>query len=389
MARGAGSRARLFSFHAVAECRAPMTLPSDHFDGRRFFNPTPPAQQPFSAVPRMLLEKRTPWPARVDVPLRQPPALDGAAATSTFIGHSTFLIQTAAGNILTDPMYSERASPLSIGRTAARAPAGHRVRRSAADLDDPAQPQSLRSLRSADASQAGVDADPIVVTPLGNGRLVRSAGLGRIEELDWWQDATSRRGADHADAGASLLGAHAVRSQPRAVGRIPAGRRRQAHLLRRRQRLCAALSRDPAAPRSVRSRADPDRRLRAALVHGRGAHEPGGGGAGASRSRRAEEHRHALRHLPADQRGDRRAAARSTRRAAQRIPEDRFSTLEPGARSRSCRSDPLPPDLTPPAKLPVDPAILPILPCDRRRRFHLRRFSSSGGFIVCHFVARS
>ena len=42
-----------------------------------------------------------------------PPALDGAAAVITFIGHATFLIQTAAGNLLTDPMYSERASPLT------------------------------------------------------------------------------------------------------------------------------------------------------------------------------------------------------------------------------------------------------------------------------------
>jgi L-ascorbate metabolism protein UlaG (beta-lactamase superfamily) len=32
--------------------------------------------------------------------------------------------------------------------------------------------------------------DPIVVTPLGNAPLVRSAGLTRVEELDWWQEAT-------------------------------------------------------------------------------------------------------------------------------------------------------------------------------------------------------
>ena len=31
--------------------------------------------------------------------------------------------------------------------------------------------------------------DPLVVTPLGNGALVRSAGIRRVEELDWWQDA--------------------------------------------------------------------------------------------------------------------------------------------------------------------------------------------------------
>jgi len=87
---------------------------SDHFDGRRFVNPIGIAGQPFSAIPRMLLEPRTPWPARVDVPPQLPPSPDGASAVVTFIGHATFLIQTAAGNILTDPMYSQRAGPLNL-----------------------------------------------------------------------------------------------------------------------------------------------------------------------------------------------------------------------------------------------------------------------------------
>jgi L-ascorbate metabolism protein UlaG (beta-lactamase superfamily) len=58
---------------------------SDHFDGRRFRNPSGSAGQPFSAVPRMLLEPRTPWPARVDEPPRRPPGLDGSGAVVTFI----------------------------------------------------------------------------------------------------------------------------------------------------------------------------------------------------------------------------------------------------------------------------------------------------------------
>src|SRR5216684_4139942 len=100
-----------------------MTLEkSDHFDGTQFVNPTGTAGQPFSAVPRMLLEPRTPWPDRVDTPQLRPPALD-AAAVVTFIGHSTFLIQTAGGNVLTDPMYSDRAGPLNwIGPRRVRQP---------------------------------------------------------------------------------------------------------------------------------------------------------------------------------------------------------------------------------------------------------------------------
>src|SRR5438270_6997349 len=162
---------------------------SDHFDGRRFVNPTGAAGQPFSAVPRLLLEPRAPWPARIDEPPRRPPALDGAVAIVTFIGHSTFLIQTAAGNILTDPMYSERAGPLN--RMGPR-----RVRQPAVRFDDlPAISTVLVSHNHYDHCDLrtlrllAVRFDPLVITPLGNGRLVRSAGIRRIEELDWWQPA--------------------------------------------------------------------------------------------------------------------------------------------------------------------------------------------------------
>jgi L-ascorbate metabolism protein UlaG (beta-lactamase superfamily) len=164
------------------------TLPkSDHFDGRRFFNPTGPPLQPLSAVPRMLLERRTPWPARSDEPPRRPPALDGAAALITFIGHATLLIQTATGNVLTDPMYSRRAGPLNLF--------GPRRVRQPAVLFDDLPPISLVLLSHnhydhCDSRTLRLLArrfDPIVATPIGNGRLVQSAGFRRVEELDWWQ----------------------------------------------------------------------------------------------------------------------------------------------------------------------------------------------------------
>jgi len=164
---------------------------SDHFDGRRFVNPTGDGGQPFSAVPRMLLEPRTPWPARADQPWRRPPGLDGAEAVVTFIGHATFLIQTASANILTDPVYSQRAGPLNLVGP-------RRVRQPAVRFED-LPPISavllshnhydhcdLRTLR-----MLAERFDPIVVTPLGNGALVRSARIRRVEELDWWQKAKS------------------------------------------------------------------------------------------------------------------------------------------------------------------------------------------------------
>src|SRR5205807_697089 len=30
-----------------------------------------------------------------------------------------------------------------------------------------------------------------LVTPIGNGRLLRSAGIGQVEELDWWQSTST------------------------------------------------------------------------------------------------------------------------------------------------------------------------------------------------------
>jgi L-ascorbate metabolism protein UlaG (beta-lactamase superfamily) len=168
-----------------------MAVSSDHFDGQRFFNPTGPALQPLTAVPRMLRTRWARWPSYVPVVQRQPPVRDTASTVVTFIGHSTFLIQTAAGNILTDPMYSERAGPWN--RLGPR-----RVRPPAVALDA-LPPISIVLLSHnhydhCDLATLGTLAkrfDPLVVTPLGNGRFARAAGIRRVEELDWWQSAQS------------------------------------------------------------------------------------------------------------------------------------------------------------------------------------------------------
>jgi L-ascorbate metabolism protein UlaG (beta-lactamase superfamily) len=163
-----------------------------HFDGERFFNPTGANGQPMSATPKMIATKRQRWPEWIPVKPQRPPHMDPAAwATVTFIGHSTFLIQTRAGNVLTDPMFSARASPLPfIGP--------RRVRAAAIRLEDLPEISvvllshnhydhcdlpSLRALRRR--------FDPRVITPLNNGRFARKARLRRVEELDWWQQTTS------------------------------------------------------------------------------------------------------------------------------------------------------------------------------------------------------
>jgi L-ascorbate metabolism protein UlaG (beta-lactamase superfamily) len=164
---------------------------SDHFDGKRFVNPSGSGGQPFSAVPRLLLEPRTRWPRHVPVSPQLPPPLDGAAAAVTFIGHATFLIQTPAGNLLTDPVYSQHAGPLNVFGP-------RRVRQPGVRFDDlPLISTVLLSHNHYDhcdlptLRRLARRFDPLVVTPVGNGRLVRSAGIRRLEELDWWQQAAS------------------------------------------------------------------------------------------------------------------------------------------------------------------------------------------------------
>ena len=139
----------------------------------------------------MLLERRTRWPARVQDEAKPLPARGTAIAVVTFIGHSTFLIQSEAGNILTDPMFSERAGPWSVFGP-------RRVRPPAIALDA-LPPISIVLLSHNHYDHCDLPTlralarrfDPVVITPLGNARLVRSVGIGRVDELDWWQSAAT------------------------------------------------------------------------------------------------------------------------------------------------------------------------------------------------------
>jgi L-ascorbate metabolism protein UlaG (beta-lactamase superfamily) len=160
-----------------------------HFDGQRFFNPSGANGQPTWKVPRMLLTRRRPWPAEVPVQPRRPLSPQGADdVIVTFIGHATFLIQAQGGSVLTDPIYSRRASPVSFAGP-------RRVRDPGVAFDDlPSVSAVLVShnhydhcdmptLRALDDRFA-----PLFVAPLGNARLLKSAGIRRVAELDWWEE---------------------------------------------------------------------------------------------------------------------------------------------------------------------------------------------------------
>jgi L-ascorbate metabolism protein UlaG (beta-lactamase superfamily) len=168
-----------------------MSSLTDHFDGRRFFNPNGANGQPFWRGPKVLLTPWTRWPSEVAVELRRPPNPGPDDVVVTFVGHATFLIQVAATNVLVDPVYSQRASPFSVvGPRRHRAP-GVRFE------ELPTISLVLLSHNHYDHCDLGTlqrlerRFHPTVVTPLGNGPLLRSAGLRQVEEIDWWQTASA------------------------------------------------------------------------------------------------------------------------------------------------------------------------------------------------------
>lgn len=91
---------------------------SDHFDGRRFFNPGNEAgPRGFGDFLRwQLSESRVPWPDSYPSPYSdEPPArTDPRAVRVTLVGHATFLVQIGGLNVLTDPVWSTRASPFAF-----------------------------------------------------------------------------------------------------------------------------------------------------------------------------------------------------------------------------------------------------------------------------------
>jgi L-ascorbate metabolism protein UlaG (beta-lactamase superfamily) len=90
---------------------------SDHFDGTRFFDP-------HSSPPKSLLtllrwyrgREQAAWPAWAPSPHadRPPERVAGPAWRLSYVGHASWLLQTAGLNILIDPVWAARVSPVSF-----------------------------------------------------------------------------------------------------------------------------------------------------------------------------------------------------------------------------------------------------------------------------------
>ncbi|HIV78933.1 MAG TPA: MBL fold metallo-hydrolase [Candidatus Sphingomonas excrementigallinarum] len=162
--------------------------PSDHFDGTRFFNPGQPGtDRGLRAILRWKLAgAAAKWPKSVPVtPARPEARVDGLCVT--MVGHASLLIQAAGVNILTDPVWSERASPF-------RRVGPKRVTAPGIAFDD-LPPVDVVLLSHAHYDHLDVDTlrrlhaahDPLMAMPLGNDAIVRAAvPAARCQIGDWW-----------------------------------------------------------------------------------------------------------------------------------------------------------------------------------------------------------
>jgi|SRR5579859_5054316 len=164
-----------------------------HFDGKRFYNPDAPQAPGFLKALRWKLTSRPePSPSFIsDVEQSIPPRrVEGSGLRTTLVNHSTVLVQQGGCNILTDPIWSERAGPLSrIGPRRRRKPgvSWEDLPRIDAVLisHNHYDHLDLSTLR-----RLAARGDSTFIVPAGGARLLGSEKIGPAHELEWGQALT-------------------------------------------------------------------------------------------------------------------------------------------------------------------------------------------------------
>jgi L-ascorbate metabolism protein UlaG (beta-lactamase superfamily) len=140
----------------------------------------------------MLCEGRSRWPDRVEnkgIPtLHEPLQHDDIAVT--FVNHATFLIQINGITVLTDPIWSERASPVHW--------AGPKRVRDPGVTWEALPPIDIVLLSHNHYDHLDIATlgrlrdrfDPIMLVAAGDGRIIEPLGIRQLHELDWWDSFT-------------------------------------------------------------------------------------------------------------------------------------------------------------------------------------------------------
>jgi N-acyl-phosphatidylethanolamine-hydrolysing phospholipase D len=184
----------------IQNTQQPIGVNAHHAPDGSFRNPWPDSEpRGWRDVLRWSLQRRRqslpPAPARGSFPVATASISRPRAAerdfTATWIGHSTVLLQAGGLNILTDPVFSQRAFPVQW--------AGPRRIMDPALTIDALPPLDVVLLshthydhldKPAVRQLAKAHPHATWVTALGVGAYIREWGVREIVELDWWQEAT-------------------------------------------------------------------------------------------------------------------------------------------------------------------------------------------------------
>ena len=173
-------------------CSSMHYAKTNHFDGNLFYNLDPKekgGKNIFQVIKWRLTTNA--WPAQVEDLNPPKPELflkiKNNECVITWVNHSTELIQFAGLTVLTDPIFSERASPFSwLGPKRVRKPGVTLQQLPKIDVViishnhyDHTDLPSIKKLWAAHR--------PLFIVPLGNAELLKSQGVDKIVELDWWQ----------------------------------------------------------------------------------------------------------------------------------------------------------------------------------------------------------
>jgi N-acyl-phosphatidylethanolamine-hydrolysing phospholipase D len=116
----------------------------------------------------------------------------GLDPTVTWIGHATVLLRMDGLTILTDPSWSERASPLSWAGPRRLVPPGLPFEELPRVDVVVISHDHYDHLDLATVKRLAATHDPLFVVPLGLKAWFADSGITRVEERDWWQQVEHR-----------------------------------------------------------------------------------------------------------------------------------------------------------------------------------------------------
>lgn len=179
-----------------ADAHTQLPRPPHHDPGGGFRNPWPTAYtREEGGLLRWRRERRkqslAPNPTPHEVPRAEPRVSRKAGLDDfrvTYVGHATFLIQLGGINVLTDPHWSPRASPVQFAGPVRFSPPGiawEELPRIDAVLISHDHYDHLDVGTVRRITQRFGDAVDWF-TPLGYQSWLRRQGVSRVQELDWW-----------------------------------------------------------------------------------------------------------------------------------------------------------------------------------------------------------